>query len=627
MVDLRKTRTITLLATALMGSTIPFGYAMDGFQQEEEPKIRAQKLAPLPFKDIKVEPTDQGLSVIVSVKDDENSDFRLLKSSDDAMEKINTLMTTYKTLPEDNASAIPVMKTKNHTKRSSGFIGFMEQEDAMATNTPSFHYLTAEVTNKYLQTMLQTCTNAYIKEEEARQQKALESEHARLKQEEAEQARLQVQREEEERVIAEEQARLQVQREEEERQAVAAQAEQQRLEREQALEVRKQRAIKVQLNSTGLPKEVIHGEDGSITVTTDNNNNASYQLRSAQFPVKAGQNISIFYDVNVNPGGIMSFGLLNQAGNNWYGPEVILREGHYNYYFERTVPAEEFLAALIVRNYHLGEPAQTTFTLNHLTMDIEPKDVREANLPPLGLVLPVAEPGAAPVAIPQQPENEIVVLQQELLKIEHQAAAGEAELKQELLRIQHAQEVEDLKAKIQAQKIAAEQADLERQRQIAAAQAVLAQQQQAAAEHAAALEQARQAAEAAKQQAEDAARQQAAAQHQARQRLLEETAQNVWAAANQQLQTWHNSLSNHTRRGNEKSFNKKNYNLDVKDHDLAKAAWNDPNNALINRAVNDPVLYAKLWSKADRFPALSGNGSLIERLQAAKLAQIKATLS
>jgi chemotaxis protein histidine kinase CheA len=300
---------------------------------------------------------------------------------------------------------------------------------------------------------------------------------------------------------------------------------------------------------------------------------------------------------------------------------------------------------LIVRNYHLEEPAQTIFTLNHVTMDIEPKDVGEANLPPFGLVLPVAEPGAAPVALPQQPENEFVALQQELLKIKQQAAAGEAELKQELLRIQHAQQVEDLKAQIQTQKSAAEQADLERQRQIAAAQAVLAQQQQAAAEQAVALEQARQAAEAAKQQAEDAARQsaaqvaetqrriaedaarqQAAAQQQAQQRL-EETAQRLLATASQTLQVWHNSLSNHERRGDEKTFNKKHYGFYEKDHDLAKRAWKDPNNALINQAVNDPVLYGKLWSKADRFPTLSGNGSLMERLQAAKLAQIKATLS
>jgi hypothetical protein len=132
----------------------------------------------------------------------------------------------------------------------------------------------------------------------------------------------------------------------------------------------------VELECTGIPAHFERTSRG-LEITTDNNNWASYQAMSQRFKVNQGDKIHVAYEIDVASEGIMSFGVLNTAGNGWYGDEnasgvyedeVVLRAGSYSDSFVRTVPTSEVDACLVLRNYHLEREGQTTFTLKKLQM-------------------------------------------------------------------------------------------------------------------------------------------------------------------------------------------------------------------------------------------------------------------
>jgi putative aminopeptidase FrvX len=121
------------------------------------------------------------------------------------------------------------------------------------------------------------------------------------------------------------------------------------------------------LNPTG-HSEKIEEQDGIITVTTDNNYYASYQLMTDRFAVTVGNKIKVTYDIKVENGGQMCAGLLNTTGDGWIGAEIVMPTGSYHNSFEVTVPEGERNLCLVLRNYHLGRAGQTTFTVNHLNI-------------------------------------------------------------------------------------------------------------------------------------------------------------------------------------------------------------------------------------------------------------------
>jgi TPR repeat protein len=110
----------------------------------------------------------------------------------------------------------------------------------------------------------------------------------------------------------------------------------------------------------------IEREGRQIKVTTDNNASASYQLESETFPVNPEETIHVHFNITVEEGGIIALGLLDTSMCNWYGLEVLLKAGHHEDSFERIVPSGESKASLVVRNYHLGTPGQSTFTIDEI---------------------------------------------------------------------------------------------------------------------------------------------------------------------------------------------------------------------------------------------------------------------
>ncbi len=125
-----------------------------------------------------------------------------------------------------------------------------------------------------------------------------------------------------------------------------------------------------ELKYTGMAQKVENLANGSTRITTDNNNNASYQFESTRFPVKPGDILRLSYDVKVEKG-IISFGFLTTLRNNWYGDELLLKEGDCKGVYEREVPADETEASLVLRNYHLGAPDDSIVTVNKVKIEKE----------------------------------------------------------------------------------------------------------------------------------------------------------------------------------------------------------------------------------------------------------------
>lgn len=152
MIDLRKISTTALLATALIGSTIPFAYAMNDENALEHIKV--------PFSGIRVTSADEGSSLLVSVEEEPGSGrFRLVESSEEAEKLITQLTKGYNALPE-SAKIVTPPTFKIH-KREEGQIGVKEEQK----QDPVYRYLGDENVNDTLQTMLTICTETYKKEE------------------------------------------------------------------------------------------------------------------------------------------------------------------------------------------------------------------------------------------------------------------------------------------------------------------------------------------------------------------------------------------------------------------------------------------------------------------------------
>jgi hypothetical protein len=102
--------------------------------------------------------------------------------------------------------------------------------------------------------------------------------------------------------------------------------------------------------------------NGILTITTDNNANATYQAETNRVSVTPGQKFKIPYDITVLSGK-MSFGLLNSKRNGWIGGEAIfLKPGLYKNVHEVIIPEGETEISLVLRNYHLGTSGQSKFT-------------------------------------------------------------------------------------------------------------------------------------------------------------------------------------------------------------------------------------------------------------------------
>lgn len=130
----------------------------------------------------------------------------------------------------------------------------------------------------------------------------------------------------------------------------------------------------IALGNTGKPERV-EEKDRGVTVVTDNNASASYQLRSDLVPVNPGDSLEVTYKVTLQPHSKISFGFLNTQGNGWYpslgkSAELILTTGEEEQTYEgtylRTVPVGEEKTSLVVRNYHLRTAGQSTFAIEKL---------------------------------------------------------------------------------------------------------------------------------------------------------------------------------------------------------------------------------------------------------------------
>jgi hypothetical protein len=102
--------------------------------------------------------------------------------------------------------------------------------------------------------------------------------------------------------------------------------------------------------------------NGTLTITTDNNNRATYQAITNRVKVTQGETFQIPYEIKVESGGKMSFGVLNTKGDNWIGGEVILETGTHKSVKEILIPQGETDISLVLRNYHLGTAGQSKFT-------------------------------------------------------------------------------------------------------------------------------------------------------------------------------------------------------------------------------------------------------------------------
>jgi hypothetical protein len=92
----------------------------------------------------------------------------------------------------------------------------------------------------------------------------------------------------------------------------------------------------------------------------------------------------------------MCFGWLNTGKDGWYvgqnasgelEAEVVFSTGNHAVSFDRIVPEGEKETELVLRNYHLGTPGQTTFTLKRIQMRIEKPSNGEEGKAPITNVL------------------------------------------------------------------------------------------------------------------------------------------------------------------------------------------------------------------------------------------------
>ncbi len=128
--------------------------------------------------------------------------------------------------------------------------------------------------------------------------------------------------------------------------------------------------LKPQAQSANKAQSITRDQNG-ITVLTDHNNAASYQLQTDPIPVEGDSELRIHYRVTVQPGGRIALGLLNTQQNGWFGPEVIFEPGVHEGIFERDIPSADTLTRLVVRNYHLGNPGQSHFTIHNMRIEKE----------------------------------------------------------------------------------------------------------------------------------------------------------------------------------------------------------------------------------------------------------------
>jgi tetratricopeptide (TPR) repeat protein len=104
-------------------------------------------------------------------------------------------------------------------------------------------------------------------------------------------------------------------------------------------------------------------ENGILTIKTDNNKNATYQAETQREKVTLDDEFEISYDITVENGGKMSFGVLNTKRDGWIDGEVILETGVHNGGIKNVkIPAGESEISLVLRNYHLGIPGESKFT-------------------------------------------------------------------------------------------------------------------------------------------------------------------------------------------------------------------------------------------------------------------------
>jgi len=75
----------------------------------------------------------------------------------------------------------------------------------------------------------------------------------------------------------------------------------------------KKKTTKIPLKFTKGRAEEYAEKEGVITITTDNNANASYQAETQREEVTPGEKFKIPYEITVEKGGKMSFGVLNRA--------------------------------------------------------------------------------------------------------------------------------------------------------------------------------------------------------------------------------------------------------------------------------------------------------------------------
>jgi TPR repeat protein len=125
----------------------------------------------------------------------------------------------------------------------------------------------------------------------------------------------------------------------------------------------KKRLTAVPLKFKKLYAQQYTEKDGMITITTDNNNRATYQAETNRVKVTPGETFQIPYNIKVEDGGKVAFGVLNSARNGWIGGEVpFLEHKSYTGVKEIMIPQGESEISLVLLNYHLGTAGQSTFT-------------------------------------------------------------------------------------------------------------------------------------------------------------------------------------------------------------------------------------------------------------------------
>jgi hypothetical protein len=145
---------------------------------------------------------------------------------------------------------------------------------------------------------------------------------------------------------------------------------------------------RVHLGATKHALEVVEEKD-KITVKTGKNTvttlqEAPYQLTGNRRGVPKGWEIFVSYDITVESGGKMSFGLFDESNNICYRNEdgedyLILETGHHKGVFKRTVPDLHnglYSCCLVFCNAHLApennmDSAPTNFTIHNMKMKVK----------------------------------------------------------------------------------------------------------------------------------------------------------------------------------------------------------------------------------------------------------------